>query len=81
MHNIKFYGLSTCIHCKNAMQYLNEKGVEYDKTMVDLLDGDEYEHAIEAVRKLNPALSFPTIVVDGETVVGFNKDKLEKLLN
>lgn len=82
MHDIKFYGLSTCIHCRNAMKYLDEKGVKYHKTLVDLLDGAEYDEAIEAVRKLNPNLSFPTILIDNkEVVVGFDKDKLEKLLS
>lgn len=81
MHKIDFYGLSTCIHCKNAMAYLDGRGLEYHKTLVDLLDGTDYDHAIEKVRKLNPNLSFPTILIDSkDVVVGFQKDKLDELL-
>lgn len=81
MHTIKFYGLSTCIHCKNAMAYLDGRGLTYDKTLVDLLDGEAYDKAIEEVRKLNPNLSFPTILIDNkDVVVGFQKDKLDELL-
>lgn len=81
MHKIVFYGLSTCIHCKNAMDYLDERGLEYHKTFIDLLDGDEYDSVVEEVRKINPNLSFPTILIDGkEMVAGFQKDKLDQLL-
>lgn len=81
MPKIQIYGLSTCIHCRNAMKYLDEKGLKYDKTMVDLLDGDQYDAAIEDVRKINPNLSFPTIVINNKYVVaGFQKDKLDDLL-
>lgn len=81
MYKIDFYGLSTCIHCKNAMNYLDERGLPYHKTLIDLLDGDEYDHAVEKVRKINPNLSFPTILIDDKDMVaGFHKDKLDQLL-
>lgn len=81
MHTIKLYGLSTCIHCKNAIAYLDEKGLTYDKTFVDLLNGDDYDRMVEEVRKLNPNLSFPTILIDDkEVVVGFHNNKLDELL-
>ena len=81
MYNIKFYGLSTCIHCKHAMTYLDGRGLKYDKTLVDLLDGDDYDKAVEDVRKINPNLSFPTILVDDKhVVVGFQQEKLDELL-
>lgn len=81
MPEIDFYGLSTCIHCRNAMTYLDGCGFPYNKTLVDLLDGEEYDIVIEKVRKLNPSLSFPTILINGkDLVVGFQKDKLDQLL-
>lgn len=81
MHKIDFYGLSTCIHCKNAMTYLDGRGLQYQKTMVDLLDGTAYDETVEKVRKLNPGLSFPTILINNkDVVVGFQKDKLDQLL-
>lgn len=81
VHKIDFYGLSTCIHCKHAMDYLDGYGLQYHKTLVDLLDGEEYDIAVEKVRKLNPSLSFPTILINGkDLVVGFQKDRLDQLL-
>lgn len=78
--NVRLYALSTCIHCKNAKAYLDECGVEYDCTYVDKLEGDERKKMIAEVKKYNPSVSFPTIVVDEDVVVGFNKDKINKAL-
>ncbi|MFO8089841.1 MAG: hypothetical protein R6U13_08400, partial [Desulfatiglandaceae bacterium] len=36
--------------------------------------------AIEAVRKLNPACSFPTIIIDGKIIVGFKENEIREAL-
>jgi len=77
---VKVYALSTCIHCKNAKAYLDECGVHYDCVHVDLLTGDERKAMIEEVKKLNPSVSFPTLVIGGRVLVGFDKDKVNEAL-
>jgi glutaredoxin-like protein NrdH len=77
---IKVYALSTCIHCKNAKAYLDQCGVMYDCVHVDLLTGDERKAVIEEVKKLNPSVSFPTIVINGQILIGFNQDKVDEAL-
>jgi glutaredoxin len=80
-HRVAFYGLSTCIWCKRTRQYLEDEGVQFDYTYVDLLTGEEREDAVDTVRKFNPRASFPTVVVDGsECIIGFNKDEIKKVL-
>lgn len=76
--DIKLYALSTCIHCKRTKEFLDELGIEYDCTYLDQLSGEERDQVIEEVKKFNPALSFPTLVVGEECIVGFKKDKIEK---
>lgn len=78
--DISIYALSTCIHCKNAKKYLDECGVKYDCVFVDKLEGDKRKQTIEAVKEYNPAVSFPTIVIGSDVIVGFNKDKIDKAL-
>ena len=81
MPNVKVYALSTCIHCKRCKEYLDGLGQPYDCVHVDLLTGEERVAAMEAVRKANPALSFPTILVgDSTVIVGFDKPALEAAL-
>lgn len=77
---VKVYALSTCIHCKNAKAYLDECGVNYDCVHVDLLTGQERKDMIEEVRRHNASVSFPTLVIGSDVVVGFNKDKIDEAL-
>ncbi len=74
--NVKVFALSTCIHCKQAKQFLDDKSVVYECVHVDLLTGDDRKQAIEAVKKVNPSLSFPTIVIGDTVIVGFRKDDI-----
>lgn len=78
---IVFYGLSTCIWCRRTRQFLEEQGVAFDFVYVDLLKGQERAEAVEQVRRWNPAVSFPTIVLDDEQcVVGYKTDDLKEVL-
>lgn len=78
--SVKVFALSTCIHCKQAKQFLDEKKVVYECVHVDLLTGDERKQVIEEVKKVNPSLSFPTIVIGGTVIVGFRKDEITSAL-
>ena len=80
-HRTVFYGLSTCIWCRRTRQFLEDRGVEFDFVYVDLLKGQEREEAVKQVRHWNPAVSFPTIVVDdSQCVVGYKTERLEEVL-
>ncbi|MFO8089235.1 MAG: glutaredoxin family protein [Desulfatiglandaceae bacterium] len=78
---VKIYTLSTCSHCRAAKRFLDDCQVQYEFEDVDLLQGEERKAAIEAVRKLNPTCSFPTIIINKKIIVGFKKNKIQKTLN
>jgi glutaredoxin-like protein NrdH len=61
-------------------RYLDENGVEYQVTEVDLLTGDERQEAIDEVKRLSGGTSFPVLVAGEEVIVGFNKTKMASLL-
>lgn len=53
----------------------------YDYIYVDLLQGDEREKALSELRKWNPSLSFPTLVIDdGDVIVGFDALSIKSAL-
>jgi glutaredoxin-like protein NrdH len=80
-HQVSFYGLSTCIWCRKTRNLLEELGVAFDYVYVDLLKGEEREKAKETIREWNPAVSFPTIVIDNEaSVVGYKPEKVKEAL-
>ncbi len=80
MPQIEFFGLSTCVHCKRAKEYLDKCGQKYNCTYVDMLAGEERTKAIAEVKKHNPSMSFPTIVIGDKVVVGFNEQELAEAL-
>ena len=77
---IKFYGLSTCIHCRHALGFLDELNVPYDKIFVDLLKGDERKNTLLVLKDLNPDCSFPTMLIGDTVVVGFSSELTPKEL-
>ncbi len=80
-HKVHIFTLTTCSHCKNTKAYLSDNGFEYTFVDVDKTSGEERKAVLEEVKKYNPDLSFPTIVIDDEKIiVGFKKDDLEEAL-
>ncbi|MFA5771110.1 MAG: glutaredoxin family protein [Thermoplasmata archaeon] len=76
---IYLYALSTCGHCKRMKQYLDEKGISYDFAYVDLLTGEKRESAINEVKKCNPRISFPTLIIGDKIIIGFDEEKLKEV--
>lgn len=77
---VKLYALSTCSHCMRTKKFLQDCGTEVQIIDVDLLAGEERATVIDEVRRLNPDVSFPTIVIGDKIVVGFNESKLKEAL-
>jgi glutaredoxin-like protein NrdH len=77
---IMLYALSTCPWCRKTRQLLNDQGVEYSYIDVDQTRGQEREDTLNEVRKYNPALSFPVLVVNGKAIVGFKEDEIREAL-
>ncbi len=80
MAEVMLYTLSTCIHCRNLKKMLNDYHVRYDFRDVDLTNGDERQELIDAIKKINPNLSFPTLVVDGKVFIGFREQSIKEAL-
>jgi glutaredoxin-like protein NrdH len=78
---VKIYTLSTCSHCKATKKFLDEWGIEYSFTDVDLLYGDERKAIMDEVMKFNPQCSFPTILIGNKVIVGFREDEIRRALN
>lgn len=73
---VKVYALSTCIHCKNAREFLTRQDIPFECVEVDQLAPEEKKAVVQELKPLNPALSFPTIIVGEKVLRGFNRDEL-----
>lgn len=78
--SIHLYALTTCPYCRMTKRYLDDHGITYEMTEVDLLEGDEKQAVVDEVKRLSGGTSFPVLTADGQVVVGFNKSKMADLL-
>jgi glutaredoxin-like protein NrdH len=78
---VMLYALSTCAWCKKTKALLNSMNVEYSYIDVDLLKGGERDKVIEDLKKWNPRCSFPTLVINNMSVVGYKEDEIREVLS
>lgn len=78
--NVKVYALSTCPYCKRTKRFLDEHGIPYDATEVDMLDDDGQEAALVEVERLTGRRSFPVVVIGSEVIVGHDEERLRRAL-
>jgi glutaredoxin-like YruB-family protein len=72
---IKVYSTSTCPYCHMAKDFLNKKGVKFE----DIDVGESHEVAHEMIKK-SGQMGVPVIEIDGKIIIGFDKEKIEELL-
>ncbi|MGB2696649.1 MAG: glutaredoxin family protein [Candidatus Zixiibacteriota bacterium] len=78
---VVLYALSTCGWCRKTKRLLNDLGVEYHYTDVDLLEENERDEVMKTVKRHNPKGSFPTIVIDDRKCIsGFDEDEIKREL-
>lgn len=73
---IKVYSTPTCPYCKIAKEYLSSKNVAFED-----IDVSSDTKAAEEMVKISGQMGVPVILVDGEVIVGFDKSRLEPLIN
>jgi glutaredoxin len=78
--SVWLYALSTCSHCMATKRLLGRCNVQYDFTDVDLVPKEERQAILEEIRKLNPACSFPTIVIGDQVIVGYKEKEILEAL-
>ncbi len=77
---VKVYTLSTCSHCKATKRFLDECGIPYEFTDVDLLDMVKKAEVVNEIKKLNPRVSFPTIIIGDRIIIGFRENEIREAL-
>ncbi len=73
---VKVYSTPSCPYCETLKQFLKEKGIEFEA-----VDVSEDKEALDEMVKKTGQMGVPVVDIDGQTVVGFNKEKIMELLN
>lgn len=72
---IKVYSTPTCPYCKMAKEYLSSKGISFQD-----IDVSSDKSALEEMVRVSKQMGVPVIVIDGEVIVGFDKNRIDSLL-
>lgn len=73
---VKVYSTPTCPYCIRVKEYLKQKNIEFQA-----IDVSANQAAVEEMVRLTGQMGVPVIVVDGIPVVGFDKARIDSLLN
>lgn len=73
---VKVYSTSWCPECVQLKKYLDFKGIEYSEINV----ADKQEEREEVI-KVSGQKTVPVIEIDGDVIVGFKRDLIDKAIN
>ena len=75
MPRIRLFTTPICPYCFSLKRFLEEKGIE-----VEEIDVTKNEIAMEEMINETQQTTVPVLDIDGEFVVGFDREKICKLL-
>ncbi len=76
MPEIKIYSTPTCTYCITLKKFLEEKGVGFKE-----IDVSEDKEAADRMIEKTGQMGVPVLEINGEMIVGFDREKINKLLN
>ncbi len=72
---VKVYTTPSCPWCAAVKQYLEERGIPY----IEIDVSQDQQAALEMIEK-SGQMGVPVVEIDGEIVIGFDKERLDYLL-
>ena len=73
--------ISTCPRCTRMKKFLKLHNVDAKTIDIDLLPLGEKKAIFKFMRPYNSSLSFPTLIISDQAIIGENYDRIEELLN
>ena len=75
-HKVKVWSTKSCPYCTMEEDWLKEHKIDFEA-----IDVSENQEAANEMVKKSGQMGVPVAEVDGEIVIGFDKEKLKKLLD
>jgi len=72
---IKVYSTPSCPYCFTLKEFLKEKNISFDD-----IDVSKDQAAAEEMIKKSGQMGVPVVEIDGEIIVGFDKEKISQIL-
>jgi len=74
--HIRVFSTPTCPYCYTLKIYLDEKGFQHE----DINIAEDKQAREEMIQK-SGQIGVPVIEIDGQIIVGFDKERISQLLN
>ena len=72
---VKIFSTPACVYCITLKKFLKEHNIEYEDNDV----GQDKDALKEMIEK-SGQMGVPVTEIDGQIIVGFNKEKISELL-
>lgn len=72
---VKIYSTPTCVYCKTLKEYIKNKNISFED-----IDISRDEKQLQKMILDSGQMGVPVIDIDGEVIIGFDKEKIDKLL-
>ncbi len=76
MAKVKVYSTPICPYCVTLKEFLKDKQIEFENLDVSI----DFEAQKEMVEKTGQ-MGVPVVEIDGQFVIGFDREKISQLLN
>jgi len=73
---IKIYSTPACPYCFTLKEFLKENNITFED-----IDVSQNRQALDEMVKKSGQMGVPVADIDGQIVVGFDKEKISQLLN
>ncbi len=74
--NVKVYSTPVCPYCNTIKSFLQNNGVAFED-----VDVSKNKEAKDYMIEKSGQMGVPVVEIDGEIIVGFDREKITKLLN
>ncbi len=72
---IKVYSTPTCPYCVTLKNFLKENNIQFED-----IDVSQNEIAAKEMIEKSGQMGVPVVDIDGEIIVGFDREKIKKIL-
>jgi glutaredoxin 3 len=76
MKKVRLFTTPVCAYCITLKSFLKEKGIEFEE-----IDVSSDEKAADEMVERSGQMGVPVLDIEGEIIVGFDKEKILKSLN
>lgn len=76
MRKVRIFSTPSCAYCLTLKEYLKGQGIKFED-----IDVSQDKNALDEMVEKSGQMGVPVIEIDDQIVVGFDKEKINKLLN